>query len=396
MKADKLIDALGEIRDDFIEDAEINDAEINVTGEKIWIRYVVAAACLCVIAMSWILISHGMRRSTHSVQQWSNSMTAADYFGNSRNSKDKGSSASADLVMMPYAVSLSINSQREALEDSGILPFISDHTDQDFRVAFNGDGSLYKVSFMWMRRGENIQEYSDLIFTAAPAELHEISDVVYFRTDADGNTIPPYITTTVRDGITIYAEGTENENKTVTWQTDQGWYRISGSFKDSYEAVIALLDWFWIHPLNLAAFEHFANEVFVFSDRTEYPDAFRDQIPDFALLGYSAETERVNLGMAENSMTPVWFDGVYTRGDIRIRWTINTGADAVAWSKCIGRPSEITEKKLSDALSGMDQVNVFFDMVVNDTPYRMPAMATLTVERGTADDAWEILQTFGN
>ena len=44
----------------------------------------------------------------------------------------------------------------------------------------------------------------------------------------------------------------------------------------------------------------------------------------------------------------------------------------------------------------LHQVNVFFDTVVNDTPYRMPAMATLTVERGTADDAWEILQTFGN
>ncbi|MBO4415153.1 MAG: hypothetical protein J5824_04125 [Lachnospiraceae bacterium] len=366
--------------------ADKNASHKNLIAKRSWIKYTAVAACLCVVIAAGILISQKIGKPTPVTLQWSDSMTARDYFTNSSNKKNTGDRSSASLVMLPYAVFVPIDSMRGELENRGVLPVVDDHPEQDFYVTFNGDGSLYKVSFMWMRRGENVrEEYSDLTFTAAPHELHEISDTVYVKTDSDGNVIPPYVTTTVRDGITIYAEGEENENKTVTWQTDQGWYRISGSWLDSYEAVIELLDWFWVHPFDITEFADLAGEVFIYSDRTEYPDAFADRIPDFGALGYTAESERVNLHKEDGKLAPVWFDGIYTRGDIRIRWTINTGADAVAWAKCMGRLSEITEEKLSDALSGADRVNIFFDM---------PCMATLTIEKGTPEDAWEIIRSF--
>ncbi len=424
MRSDMLADAIGQIQDDYILDAEncaesglndrdavINtviqkdsnskmykDAQIDrddkshlarqdilstIMQKKKRFGFAIAAACLCLIIVGGIILSNRLRKDSTAIQQWSASMTANDYFANS-GKKSSSTSSSASLIMMPYAISLSLDDSREDLENSGVIPVISDHPENSFLTAYNGDGSLYKVSFLWMRRGTGLEEYSDLTFTAAPKELHEISDVITVRTDLFGNEIPPYVTATERDGITIFAEGEESENKSITWQTDRGWYQITGSWNDSYESVINLLDWFWEHPFDLTGYATIPSEAIICSDRNEYPDAFCDQIPDFAQLGYSIESENVNLTMIDGRSTPVWFEGIYTRGGTRIRWTINTGADADAWSENIGRPSETTEEKLTEALTGKDHVNIFFNM---------PCMATLKVESGTAADAWEVIQS---
>ena len=385
MRSDILADAIGQVRDDYILDAE-NCVENDITGhnnevntvilkdsdnkmyknvqsyqnEKIYenaqndqnnkthagksgnfitilqnktmIRYIIAAACLCLIVVGGIIISNRLRKDSPTVQQWSASMQAGEYFANS-GKKSSSTSSSASLVMSPYAIMLSLDNSREDLENSGVIPIISDHPEHSFLTAYNGDGSLYKVSFWWMRRGAGLEEYSDLTFTAALKELHEISDVITIRTDLFGNELPPYVTATVRDGITIFAEGEESENKSITWQTDRGWYQITGSWKDSYESVIALLDWFWEHPFDLTGYAKIPSDAIICSDRNEYPDAFCDQIPDFAQLGYSIELENVNLTMIDGRSTPVWFEGIYTRGETRIRWTINIGADADAWAE---------------------------------------------------------------
>ena len=89
------------------------------------------------------------------------------------------------------------------------------------------------------------------------------------------------------------------------------------------------------------------------------------------------------MGLCDGNLVPVWFEGIYTRGTVRISWTISIGADANAWKACLGRPNEITEEKLNDALSQSQSVNVFFDS---------PCMATLKIENGTSSDAWEIIQ----
>jgi hypothetical protein len=298
--------------------------------------------------------------------------------------------------MGPSALTVLMNDRRAEFEAEGIIPVIADHTEQSFVAAYNGDGSLYKVELWWMRRGDGLAEYSDLKIIAAPKELHEITDVILVRVDDEGNNLPPYVTETIRDGVRILAEGAEDENKTITWQTDKGWYRIGGSFMDSYESMVELLDWFWEHPLDLERFSAPPEGTVIYTTRVEYPDAFASCIPDFAALGYTAESEKVNLGVHSDTgmpayqceqsgnTTPIWFEGVYTHGDTRIRWTVNTGADADAWAENIGRISEITEEKLNDVLSQKDHVNIFFNN---------PCMVTLTVESGAAEDAWEIIQS---
>ena len=121
------------------------------------------------------------------------------------------------------------------------------------------------------------------------------------------------------------------------------------------------------------------------SARAEHPEAFAGQIPDFSALGYSAETERIAIAsQPQFSDGPVWFEGVYARGDARVRWTVSTGADRDAWDACLGRPNEITEKDLNTALKEKDFFTVFFDG---------PCMAALELLQGTPDDAWEIIQT---
>ena len=318
-------------------------------------------------------------------QAWSASMTARDYFRNS-GSGDGGemTMSSAQLVMPPYACAESWSGVRDTLEEEGVLPTMPDYQDLSIQAEYNGDGSLYKVRLMWMRRSENgLDGYSDLTLTAAPREIHEISDVVSIQVDENGREIPEDVTATLRDGVLILARGTESGTKTMTWQTDAGWYQVGGSWNDRYEDVAALFEWFWANPLALSRFAE--PRSMIFSDRVSYPDAFREMIPDFSSLGYAAESELVNLGSRFGGETaPVWFEGVYTRGDVRIRWTVSVGADKDAWDACLGRPREVTQEQLTEALTGENRVALFFDM---------PAMATVYPEKGGVPEVWEIIRS---
>lgn len=372
MNADDLFDALEHIDPKLIEDADRPSRRKNA-----WIGWIAAAACLCV-AVGVLLLRQPTAPSASDVLQWSDTMSAADYFKN--NPKGDGSYApppEASIVMPPYAASLTLSSaERSALEEAGVLPPMPEHPAQDFQVQYNSDGSLYKAVFLWMRRGNGLEGYSDLSLTAAPREIHEIDDVItVYDTE-----VP--VTVTERDGILITAEGCEGIPKTLTWRTEQGWYQLSGSWNDKVEDLAALLDWFWAHPLDLAQFMPPPEETIREVDPADYPDAFRDAIPDFAALGYAAESERLTVSHGD----PAWFEGVYTRGDTRIVWTVDTGADADDWAACPGRPEEVTREILNTALADKDYVNLFID-----TGPR-PLMATLRLESGTSDDAWTLIQ----
>ncbi len=88
-------------------------------------------------------------------------------------------------------------------------------------------------------------------------------------------------------------------------------------------------------------------------------------------------------------MIPVWFEGVYTRGDTVVRWSLSTGADRDAWAACLGRPREVTQEKLAEALADKNWVNLFSDWSVDG-----PAlMATVRLESGEIADVWEIIQS---
>lgn len=382
MRSEKLQDAIGEVRDDFILDA---DAVIKKKKSR-WSLWAAAAACLCLITVVAVKLLRSPAADTP--QQWSVSIAPEEYFKNSKNGKDgeKGSS-SASLVMLPYAVSVPLHNERENLEAEGVLPAIPDRPQHLFWADYHSDGSLYKVVFYWGRRAGD--GYSDLHITAAPKELHEVSDVVYVRMDENGNPIPADVTVTERDGVRIIAEGGEEEEKTLTWQTEGGWYQIGGSWNDSYEDVVALLDWFWAHPLRLDRFAAPPEGTILSVSRLEQPDAFREQIPDFSALGYTAEYERVYLWQREDESVPVGFEGVYTRGETRIRWKADVAADADAWHACLGGPDEVTEEAINEAVSESGSFNLFLFVDA-------PCMITVTVDQGTAADAWEIVQSLQN
>ncbi len=355
--------------------------------KRSWTGWAAAAACLCLLLGGGLWL-RGREAAAPGVRKWSPSMSAADYFRDCGGGDEEPEViVFASLAMPPWAVGLPIDGEREELEEAGVLPRVPDHPAQHFWAYYNGDGSLYKLSFWWMERPEDeTGGYSDLRLTAAPKELHEVSDEIVITKDEAGNVIPPRVTVTERDGIRIVAEGGEHEAKTLTWQRSEVWYQLYASGTDGEERIVALLDWFWAHPLSLDRFREMAGECFTYSTRAEEPEAFREQIPDFAALGYTAESERVYLAsrFGDGPREPVGFEGVYTRGETRIRWSLSLGADADAWEACLGRAGEITEDRLREALSEGGEVNIFFDL---------PCMATLRLEQGSAADAWEIVHS---
>ena len=136
------------------------------------------------------------------------------------------------------------------------------------------------------------------------------------------------------------------------------------------------------------------SQCIVFGENHKYASAII--IPDFAALGYEAESERLSFASKtdfSDAETPVGFEGVYTRGTTRVRWTISAGADARAWDACLGRPREVTREALDKAAAeelfapGCDfNTTLFLD---GDIPH----MGYLRLESGTLDDVWEIIQT---
>lgn len=380
MNGEFVLDSLEFIDADLIEEA----GRAEPRKRRRWALPVAAAACVCLLlGVGWLL--RGREAPKPGVQKWSPSMSAADYFKDCGGEGGRKRISYATLVMPPYAAALPLDEER--LEAEGVvLPAVEDHTGQEFAACYNGDGSLYKVTFWWMERPEDERGfYSDLRLTAAPKELHEVSDVVVVRLDADGVEIPPRVTTTVRDGVTILGEGGEREPKTLTWQTAEGWYQLR-SDPDGVEDMVALLDWFWAHPLSLDPFRDMAAECFTCCTRDEQPEAFREQIPDFAALGYRAESELVHLAYryGDDLWEPVGFEGVYARGETRVRWSLSLGADKDAWDANLGRPKEVREGKLTEALSEKNYVNLHVAETV---------MATLRLEQGSAADAWEIVHS---
>lgn len=380
MNGEFLLDSLEFVDAELIEEA----GRLEPRKRRRWTGWIAAAACLCLIAGAvWFL--RGREAAPEGVQKWSASMSAQDYFRDCGGEGGKKRISYATLVMPPYAAALPLDGER--LEAEGVaLPTVQDRPAVDMGVCFNGDGSLYEVLVRWEFQPEDGRDvYSVISLSAAPKELHEVSDVIVRRLDADGVEIPPKVTTTVRDGIAILAEGGEWEPKTLTWQSSEGWYQLRGN-PDSAETLVSLLDWFWAHPLNLDRFREMAGECFTCCTRAEQPEGFREQIPDFAALGYTAEFELVHLAYryGDDLWEPVGFEGVYARGETRIRWSLSIGADADAWEACLGRAGKITEDRLREALSEKSEVNIFFDL---------PCMATLRLEQGSPADAWEIVHS---
>lgn len=182
-------------------------------------------------------------------------MAAADYFRFCEPADSAQVTQSEAILPDDGLERRDFSDQRAALEEAGVIPVIGDHPEVSFWAKYNEDGSLQYAELLWMRRDEQgLEHYSDLRVRSGPEPVEIIQDCILIELDEDGNVIEPTVTVTERDGVNIVAEGHDGIEKTLTFRTEHGWYQISGSWNDDFEPVVALLDWFWAHPIDYGAF----------------------------------------------------------------------------------------------------------------------------------------------
>ena len=250
MRGKELLDKLEGIDPAFIEAADAPAPK----KPRAWLKWTAAAACLALAVLA-VFVLRTPEAAPQNPQQWSENMAAADYFRFCE--PEDGAQVTQSEAMLPDdgLERRDFSDQRAALEAAGVIPVIDDHPETAFTAKYNEDGSLQYIDLWWMRRDEQgLENYSDLRVLSGPEPVEIIEDCILIELDEDGNVIEPTVTVTERDGVSIVAEGHDGIEKTLTFQTEHGWYQISGSWNDDFEPVVALLDWFWEHPIDYSAF----------------------------------------------------------------------------------------------------------------------------------------------
>jgi len=358
MKREKLCDAMTQLPDDII-----HEAEIVRTREKrrnnAWLKWASAAACLCLVVAGAVhMMSHG--DGNRVVLQWSENFPAEDYFKYNLGIDGASSSKSLADSAVQYAETRDFSDYRTQMEEADVIPVMPDHPLYDCVVRYNEDGSIFSVTHAWHQRGDT---YSDLTITIGYEEVPLIQDCISVELDENGNIVPPSVTVTERDGIQVVTQGNESQEKTITFQNDTAWYQIAGSWGDSYESMVALLDWVWEHPVD---FEMFAMEngvEYTSVQLTDYPDAFAKQIPNFDALGYFLDEHYLQLkdgvphafeGHFYTGVTPEQVEdgSIYEMdGWTEIHWCIDAQPDYYDMEKCMGDISELTQGQVVEALT---------------------------------------------
>lgn len=145
--------------------------------------------------------------------------------------------------------------QRKQLEAEGVIPIMEGYEEFDCIVTYE-NGELLYVRLRWGHRGTR-EEYRDMSIITAPQEVEIPECDVSYCVDEEGNIIELSSTITERDGTSITGVIEPGGSRTLTFRNKQGWYKIEGSFNDTEDSVVALLDWLWEHPI---PFEDFSAE----------------------------------------------------------------------------------------------------------------------------------------
>lgn len=359
MKKDQL-DTIGYIDDQLIEKAENYTV---IKKKNIWVKFGAMAACLCLVIAGVFAVRGTGQANT--VQKWKQGYSADNYFKfclAPDNSSGVTCLADSDV---PYDQSRYFSDKREELEEDSVLPVIADHPEFSFVVRYNPDGSLYCAELLWSRRNaKGLKDYSDLKVVAGYEEVSFIRDCIVV--DGSGKVIEPSATVTERDGIQIVARGGSRIEKSLTYQTENGWYQISGSWNDSYEAVVDLLDWFWEHPIDFSMFPMDAGDNYISTTFEETPDAFREYLPDFASFGFIEAAANVTL---KNDI-PVYFYGHYvahadaekvrnfeyfdTEGYTQVNWCIMAEPGVYDLEGCLGDIHTLTQEQVTRIIEKED------------------------------------------
>lgn len=358
MKREKLCDAMNLLPDDIIHETE-NVRAGKKRGNKAWLKWGAAAACLCLVVAGAVhMMSTG--DGNRAVLQWSENFPAEDYFKYNLGTADVSSSKSIADSAIQYAHARYFSDYRTQMEEAGVIPVMPNHPLYDCVVRYNEDGSIFSVTHAWHQRGDI---YSDLTITMGYEEVPLIQDCISVEIDEDGNIVPPSVTVTERDGIQIVTQGNETRDKTITFQNETAWYQIAGHSRDSYSALVVLLDWVWEHPVDFEMFAMEKGVEFTGAQFADYPDAFAAQIPDFEALGYFLGEYYLQLkdgvphafeGHYYTGVTPEQVEdgSIYEMdGWTEIHWCINAQPDYYDMEECMGDISELTQGQVVEALT---------------------------------------------
>ena len=389
---EKLIDAVGKIDDALIEETDALRRK-KKQRRPVWMKWGAAAACLCLIAAGAFALLH--RPQGNTVQQWRPGY-AAEYF-RFCDTGDGGAAASeskAEADSLPWAETRSFAGQRSTLETEGVIPVIDTHPLFYLDARYLADSSLYCAELTWSRRGNGLENYSDLKVLAGPDEVQLIEDCIFIELDEQGHVMEPAVTVTERDGVQIVARGRADTEKTLTWQTEQGWYQVSGSWNDDYAPVAALLDWFWEHPLDLTQFPMAAGDEYTTAPLSEVPEAFREVLPDFEAFGIVEESTVLVL----KNGVPVTFEGHYVahvdekavedqtfydvEGCTTMHWCVFAEPDVYDLEGCLGDIGTLTQGQVTHVLTKEDNKVKF-----------MQDGLLIIVYPDDADEAWALIDS---
>lgn len=380
---------------ELIDPAYIESADANPKKKKgVWIKWGAMAACLCFVFAGAFGLFKGGKSNT--LQNWSKGYKAKDYFKfcDTTTEGSSSNSASLDSSAIPYDESRYFSDMRSEFEKNGVIPVIDTHPQFTLAARYNG-GSLYCVELSWYRRSTGgLKEYSDLKVIAGFEEVPIINDCIVIEVDENGNVLEPAVTVTERDGIQIVARGRENTEKTLTFKSENGWYQISGSWNDSYEPVVELLDWFWENPIDFEMFPMADGDNYTLTSLTETPDAFVDYLPDFGSFGFIEETTNITL---KNGI-PVRFEGHYVahtdeelvksqdyydvEGYTKMHWCIFAEPDVYDLDGCLGDLNTLTQEQITHILENEDNKVKF-----------MQDDLLIIVYPDDAAEAWELIES---
>lgn len=396
MKNEEMLQAIGKIDDELVYGA-VNDAKVK-KKKNTWVKWGAMAACLCLVVGAVFTIPNF--RSGNHVQAWNDSYSYKQYFKYSNSGNSVSASASLADSAIPYAETRSFSDDRTTLEAEGIIPAIETHPLFSAEAHYNSDGSLYSITLSWHRRDtEDQKNYSDLTVTAGYEEVPQIEDCIAIEIDDKGNIIETGVTVTEREGVRIVATGNIDQKKVITFQKTSGWYQITGSWNDNYEAVVELLDWFWDHPIDFTRFPIDAGDKFTHSSLLEMPDTFSEYLPDFRKYGFLYETSSIMLKNGE----PVSLDVHYVsnvseeqaknseykvgeNGCTTIQWYIETEPSVYDLADCIGNLEDLTQEQVLSLKPA--------DNVTTETKLKfIQDELVITIYASDINEAWELISS---
>lgn len=395
MKEEKLFESIANIDEKYVAEARATTA-----GRKkpIWTRWAVAAACLCFAIGTFFAVSS--QKEGNRVQIWDDSYSPKQYFKHADEADGNTSASSLADCEILYAEARRFSDDRALLESENVIPVMDTHPLFFAEAHYNSDGSLIRVVLSWHRRdADGLENYSDLTVTAGYEEVSQVDDCIAIELDDKGNIVEPGVTVTERDGIRIVAVGSEDQKKTITFQNDNGWYQIEGSWNDRYEDMVELLDWFWEHPIEFSRFSMDAGDQYTSSSLLKMPDTFSAYLPNFQTHGFIYETSEILLKNGEpvsleahyvsNATKEQVMNSEYKVGEngcTTVHWCIETNPDVYEIESCIGELEELTREQILSLKPADD--------ITTETKVKfMQDGNVITVYASDIHQAWKLIES---